>query len=338
MKLSTTFAALVSISAASAQTTTPDDDSMLLIQSLRLKDELPKPGYNTEGGSVFDNYVKALRDGQFFHVRNVFLQYEKPLSEPIEAKDLQWCSNLHFTGSSNSTFTRGVGYTAQCVSAKLGDAAEIYAQMNASGAELTHQQQADEYSSTKSLSASFNAQANMFNMVSHTNTDNYAMLYSDTGLSTMPLLAWEAHDEGDRASNADTSSWSMVGQVTWISTEEAARLLNINATDFNPEKFDEIYEKVWNDHHAYAAAQQTSTDTDTESSTSEEKEEESTDVDTDESSGGNDEDSVTTVDTIKEEPKSDTANEEGDESSANNGRRLFVAITSMFSTLLGSSV
>ena len=207
MNFSATLAVLFSsISAAAAQTTTPDDDSMLLIQSLGLKDELPKPGYNMEGGSVFDNYVEALRVGQFFHVRNVFLQYEKPLSEPIEAKDLQWCSNLHFTGSSNSTFTRGVGYTAQCVSTKLGDAAEIYAQMNASGAELTHQQQADQYSSTKSLSASYNAQANMFNMVSHTNTDNYVMLYSDTGLSTMPLLAWEAHDEGDRVSNADTSS------------------------------------------------------------------------------------------------------------------------------------
>jgi len=207
MNFSATLAVLFSsISAAAAQTTTPDDDSMLLIQSLGLKDELPKPGYNMEGGSVFDNYVKALREGQFFHVRNVFLQYEKPLSEPIEAKDLQWCSNLHFTGSNNGTFTRGVGYTAQCVSTKLGDAAEIYAQMNASGAELTHQQQADQYSSTKSLSASYNAQANMFNMVSHTNTDNYVMLYSDTGLSTMPLLAWEAHDEGDRVSNADTSS------------------------------------------------------------------------------------------------------------------------------------
>ena len=67
MKLSTTFAAFVSISiSAAAQTTTPDDDSMLLIQSLGLKDELPKPGYNMEGGSVFDNYVKARREGQFF--------------------------------------------------------------------------------------------------------------------------------------------------------------------------------------------------------------------------------------------------------------------------------
>ena len=43
MKLS-----LFSASTAVAQTT-PDDESMLLIQSLGLKDELPKPGYNMEG-------------------------------------------------------------------------------------------------------------------------------------------------------------------------------------------------------------------------------------------------------------------------------------------------
>ena len=38
------------------------------------------------------------------------------------------------------------------------------------------------------------------------------------------------------------------------------------------------------------------------------------------------------------ESESDTEEEEEDESSASNGRRLFVAITSMFSALLGSSV
>ena len=105
MKLSTTFAALVSISAASAQTTTPDDESMELIESLGLKDELPKPGYNTEGGSVFDNYVKARRDGQFFLVGKGLLQYEKPDAFRIEGSLLRWCSNIHFTdSSSNDTY------------------------------------------------------------------------------------------------------------------------------------------------------------------------------------------------------------------------------------------
>ena len=335
MNLSTKFAALFSISAAVAQTTTPDDESMLLIQSLGLQDELPKPGYNMEGGSVFDNYVKARRDGQFFLLGEFLSKYEKPSSEIIEAKMLRWCSNLHFTGDSNSTYSRGVGYTAHCVFKFLGE--ETYAQVDTAGSQLAFALTADEFTASEVLSASYNAQANMFQMNTHSNTDNYILLFSDTGLSTMPLNGWETHDEGDLSPNVDTSSWAITGQMTWISTEEAARLLNNNANDFTPEKFVQIYEKVWNDQHAYAAAQQTTTDINEESSTNEE-EEESTDADTDESNG-NDESSVATdvEDTTEEEQESDTA-EEDDESSASNGRRLFVAVTSMFSALLGSTV
>ena len=70
------------------------------------------------------------------------------------------------------------------------------------------------------------------------------------------LIGWETHDEGDMDTNADTSSWSGTGQMAWVSTEEAARLVvNNNATDFTPETFDDIYEKVWNDQHAFAIIQ-----------------------------------------------------------------------------------
>ena len=90
-------------------------------------------------------------------------------------------------------------------------------------------------------------------------------------------------------------------------------------------RFDEIYEKVWNDNHDT---------TDTDASTNNEEEEESTDADTDKTyeSSGNDEDSVAT------EEGSESDIKEDDESSASNVRRLFVAVTSMLSTLLGSSV
>jgi len=113
----TFFTLLMSISTATAQTTTattPDDESILLIQSLGLKDELPKPGYNTEGGSVFDNYVKARCDGQFFLLEEGNIQYETPSSASVEVDSLLWCSNLHFTSNINGTYSRGVGYTAQC--------------------------------------------------------------------------------------------------------------------------------------------------------------------------------------------------------------------------------
>ena len=52
--------------------------------------------------------------------------------------------------------------------------------------------------------------------------------------------------------------------MTWISTEEAAALLNNDAADFTPEKFDEVYEKVWDDHHEYVGTGgESTTDTDT---------------------------------------------------------------------------
>ena len=146
------------------------------------------------------------------------------------------------------------------------------------------------------------------------------------------LIGWETHDEGDMDTNADTSSWSGTGQITWVSTEEAARLANNNATDFTPETFDDIYEKVWNDQHAL----QQPTSTEGESTNSEGEEEEEltaadTILETNESSGDD-------MDSVATEEGSESDTEEDDESSASNGRRLFVAVTSMLSTLLGSSV
>ena len=110
---------MFSASTAVAQTT-PDDESMLLIQSLGLKDELPKPGYNMEGGSVFDSYVKARRDGQFSLFGEGIFQYETPSSALIDELTLHWCSNLHFLATNGA-----VGYTVRCVTAYLNDPAEV---------------------------------------------------------------------------------------------------------------------------------------------------------------------------------------------------------------------
>ena len=291
----------MSMSTATAQTTTsvttPDDESMLLIQSLGLKDELPKPGYNTEGGSVFDNYVKAQRDGQFFLLEEGNIQYETPLSASVEVVSLLWCSNLHFTSSNNGTYTRGIGYTAQCVKSFLGD---TKLKFDTLGGQLPSTITADTFSITTSLSASYNTQSNMFNMVYHNNNDNNVWQFTDTGLSTMSYLGWETHDEGDVHPNADTSSWPQSGQMKWLSTEEAALFV---VTDFNQVNFNKIYEKIWNDEHQVEV---------------EETEERST----------------------IEEEGSEFETKGYDESSASSsGRRLIVAATSsMFLTLLGSSV
>ena len=196
--LSTTFFTLlmisISMSTATAQTTTttatPDDESILLIQSLGLNDELPKPGYNTEGGSVFDNYVKAQNDGQFFLLEEGNIQYETPSSASVEVDSLLWCSNLHFTSNSNGTYSRGVGYTAQCVKSFLGDTKSKFDTL---GGQLPSTINADTFSVTTSLSSSYNTQSNMFNMVYHNNNDNNVWLFSDTGLSSMSYLGYETH-------------------------------------------------------------------------------------------------------------------------------------------------
>ena len=223
-------------------------------------------------------------------------------------------SNLQFTGDSNGTYTRGVGYTAQCVFTFLGD---MYSEVVAAGSQVTtHALTSDEFS-TRMLSASYNTQTNMFTITNHKNADNNVFLYSDSGLSTMPAIAWETHDAGDKSPNADTNSFAATGQVTWVSKEEAASLLNHNATEYTPANFDEIYEKVWNKHHAYAMALQQPTSITAEGDSNKEEDKEASNLD------GSDD--------------SDTK-EEDDDSTSNGQRRLFVAITSMVLALLGSSV
>ena len=160
MKLSTTFATLFSISTAVAQTT-PNDESMLLIQSLESM-------LLIQSLRLMDTTWKV---GQFSLFGEGLFQYNTPPAA------LHWCSNLHFLATNGT-----VGYTAQCVTAYLNDPAEF----DDVGAQSSHALAADEFTATFSLSASYSAQANMFNMADHSTTDNYVELYSDAGLPTMP--------------------------------------------------------------------------------------------------------------------------------------------------------
>jgi len=73
-------------------------------------------------------------------------------------------------------------------------------------------------------------------------------------------------------------------------------------------------------------------------STNEEEEEQS--IDTDETDEGSGNDMYSDVDSMvaEDEEESESDTEEEDDSSASGGRRLFVAVMSMFSTLMGTSV
>jgi hypothetical protein len=52
----------------------------------------------------------------------------------------------------------------------------------------------------------------------------------------MPMLGWEPHDEGDMHPSAASSSWSGWGEITWMSIDEVAQLLNTTTDEFTPEK------------------------------------------------------------------------------------------------------
>ena len=61
------------------------------------------------------------------------------------------------------------------------------------------------------------------------------------------------------ASNAATSSVSTFGEITWISVEEVAQLLNTSVYEFTPETFNQVYEDAWIKEHESQAKIQTNT-------------------------------------------------------------------------------
>lgn len=228
---------------SAASNTTTFDESML--SSLPgMGSSLPALGSNINGGSVFSNYVKARKDGQFFMLNQNIANYEKPSSEKVEFETLFWCSDLKFTDIDGNT-SDGIGYTARCVQGMGFLDANLLTNANNAGAQLPHSITKDEFSAAELLSAVYVPQSNTFEGQLHKTTDNYVFRFWDDGRPTTSVLIWEVYDEGDTSPNAATSSLNGAGTLTWISVDEAASLLNNNAEDFTPEKFTDIYAEVW---------------------------------------------------------------------------------------------
>ena len=153
----------------------------------KISSSAASPGYNVQGGTVFDNFVNALNDGQFFLLNTGNNVFEKPESETLQYTLLDWCSDLTFSDLSNSSI---IGYAARCVGIFLTG----YANFTAAGAQLAYEYSEGEWTSTNSISAVFSEQQNVFEGQYHTNTDDWVHRYWDDGRKTMPL---EGHDEGD---------------------------------------------------------------------------------------------------------------------------------------------
>ncbi len=210
------------------------------------------PGFNVEGGSVFTNFVSALNNKQFFFLATGSWVFEKPESEPPQLSSFYWCSDLTFSDFSNSSL---MGYAGRCVHMFLGG----YAEMMASGAQVTYEYEKGQYAFTYGISAVFVEQQNVFEGQLHANVDNWVSRYWDDGHKTMPVIGWETHDEGDMAPDAATRSWSGFGGASWISVEEVAQLFNTSADEFTPEKFKQIYMSSWIKEHDEAATIQINT-------------------------------------------------------------------------------
>ena len=159
------------------------------------------PGFNVEGGSVFTNFANAFNEGQLFRLHTGTLVYERPESEPAQLAILDWCSDLTFSDVSNSSV---IGYAGRCVVMVLAG----YDTLVASGGQLPVDYSKAEFIGTSGISAVFVEQLNVFEGQYHADIDDWVSRFWDDGRKTMPVIAWEGHDEGDMNPNAATSSFS----------------------------------------------------------------------------------------------------------------------------------
>ncbi len=207
------------------------------------------PGYNVDGGSVFNNFVNALNDGQLFFIQAGTAVFEKPGSEIVDYTLFIWCSDLIFSDFSNSSV---MGYAGRCVEKNLAG----YAEAQTAGAQLVPIDYPEGFGRTMGISAVYVEQLSVFEGQLHQNTDDWIFRYWDDGRETAPTIGWEGHDEGDMSPNAGTASLSAFGEFAWMSVEEVAQLLNKSVDEFTPETFKQVYKNTWIKGHEEEAATQ----------------------------------------------------------------------------------
>jgi hypothetical protein len=199
------------------------------------------PGYNVEGGTVFDNFVGLYNRGQLFFLSDWTSVYEKPAVEPVTARILYWCGNLAFSDMKNNSSSY-IGYAGRCVGMFLKGFTEFLE----AGNQFPFDASTAEFVFTLGISAVFVEQLNLFEGTIHTNSDDVVLRWWDDGRKTMPSVGWETTDEGDKNLNAATSAWSAIIKITWMSTEEVSTLLNKTKADM---EFDKVYTKAWIKSH-----------------------------------------------------------------------------------------
>ena len=212
-----------------AQQQQEDDDSATLMTS---------DDNNTDLSLLLTNYNALREEGQGFYLRETSNLHEKPNSLRTSFVGLNWWCDLEF---SSEDATNNYGYVGRAVRYFLGSTLEDIA---AQGAEVPQNKK-----QAFSVSAVMVPTLGIFEGQWHATHDDFVFRYWDDGSSTLPVLGWEGHDEGDMSPNADTSAFSASGTITKITTEAAAELLGMDVSDMTPETCSTEYEAAWNATH-----------------------------------------------------------------------------------------
>jgi len=188
---------------------------------------------------LMTNYNALLEEGQGFYLREGSKLYEKPDSIKTSMDGLYWWCDFEF--SSDDAETTNYGYVGRVVKYFLS-----------SNLEDIVAQGAQQFPSKKRaylVSAVMVPTLGIFEGQWHDTRDDWVYRYWDDGSSTLPILGWEGHDEGDTSPNADTSAFSGSGTLTKITAESAAKLLGMDVADMTPATCSTEYAAAWNATH-----------------------------------------------------------------------------------------
>ena len=112
--ISTTFLCLLAARASIPFVAAAEIDEAEIIDDFysKINPTAALPGFNVEGGSVFTNVARALKNKQlFFNMTGTFV-FETPDADIVRASHIFWCSDLTFSDLNNSS---PIGYAGRCV-------------------------------------------------------------------------------------------------------------------------------------------------------------------------------------------------------------------------------
>lgn len=216
---------------------------------------LAPPGKIMDGTSVTTNFVEAYNEKQLFLFMPLTIaQFEKPASPILQSEQIWWCADMNFTDFLNDV-TVPMGFVGRCVWKFIKGGVETVA-AGVQGYAPTDVTSIDEnedptigFSSTLGISTVFVEQTNVFEYAAHRNTENMVTRFWDDGRKTMPLNMWVTH-EGIETDGAH----QVVGQFVWLSANEAAEFIGVNATDLTPDRFSGVYASVWDNLYNVSSA------------------------------------------------------------------------------------